>query len=105
MRPFPAERSGNYWTSSEGRGTFCARVQVYAGRVFRLYREASYYFAWNRHGKPGNSYCSGKKSGDEADLIIGAKRMADAVRGPGQAVVYEYRSDVIVEYIKKSSGV
>ena len=41
----------------------------------------------------------GKKAAKSADLIIGAKRMADAVREPGQAVVYEYRSDVIADYI------
>lgn len=42
----------------------------------------------------------GKKTAKSADLIIGAKRMADAVREPGQAVVYEYRSDVIADYIR-----
>ena len=42
----------------------------------------------------------GKKAAKRADLIIGAKRMADAVREPGQAVVYEYRSDVIADYIR-----
>ena len=42
----------------------------------------------------------GKKAVQKADLIIGARRMADAVRGSGQPVVYEYRSDVIADYIK-----
>lgn len=42
----------------------------------------------------------GKKSVQKADLIIGAKRMADSIRESGQPVVYEYRSDVIGEYIK-----
>lgn len=42
----------------------------------------------------------GKKAVQNADLIIGAKRMADSIRQPGQPVVYEYRSDVIGEYIK-----
>ena len=42
----------------------------------------------------------GKKAAKSADLIIGAKRMADAVREPGQAVVYEYRSAVIADYIR-----
>ena len=42
----------------------------------------------------------GKKAAKSADLIIGAKRMADAVREPGQAVIYEYRSDVIADYIR-----
>nr|WP_295305579.1 precorrin-6A reductase [uncultured Blautia sp.] len=42
----------------------------------------------------------GKKAVQKADLIIGAKRMADSIRESGQPVVYEYRSDVIGEYIK-----
>ncbi len=36
------------------------------------------------------------KSGSD----LGARRMADSIREPGQMVVYEYRSDKIVEYIK-----
>ena len=42
----------------------------------------------------------GKQAFDEAELLIGAKRMTDAVQKPGQAVLHEYRSDRIVEYIK-----
>ena len=42
----------------------------------------------------------GKQAFDEAELLIGAKRMTDAVQTPGQAVLHEYRSDRIVEYIK-----
>ena len=37
----------------------------------------------------------GKRAVQRADLIIGARRMADSIREPGQQVVYEYRSDVI----------
>ena len=42
----------------------------------------------------------GKRAVQRADLIIGARRMADSIREPGQQVVYEYRSDVIGAYIK-----
>ena len=42
----------------------------------------------------------GKQAFDEAELLFGAKRMTDAVQKPGQAVLHEYRSDRIVEYIK-----
>ena len=42
----------------------------------------------------------GKKAFDEAELLIGAKRMTEAVQRPGQMVLHEYRSDKIVEYIK-----
>ena len=42
----------------------------------------------------------GKQALDEPQLLIGAKRMTDAVQKPGQAVLHEYRSDRIVEYIK-----
>ena len=42
----------------------------------------------------------GKKAFDEAELLIGAKRMTEAVQKPGQSVLNEYRSEKIVEYIK-----
>ena len=42
----------------------------------------------------------GKKAFDEAELLIGAKRMTEAVQKPGQSVLHEYRSERIVEYIK-----
>ena len=34
----------------------------------------------------------GNEAVEQADLIIGARRMADAVALPGQDVFYEYRS-------------
>ena len=40
-----------------------------------------------------------KETLEKADLIIGARRMADAVRLPGQEVFYEYRSGEIAGYI------
>ncbi len=43
----------------------------------------------------------GKKALDEAELLIGAKRMTEAVQKPGQKVLHEYRSDRIVEYIRE----
>ena len=42
----------------------------------------------------------GKKAFEEAELLIGARRMTDAVQKPGQSVLHEYRSEKIVEYIK-----
>lgn len=42
----------------------------------------------------------GKEAAEKADLIIGARRMADAVRLPHQDVLYEYRSREIAEYIR-----
>lgn len=42
----------------------------------------------------------GKRAVEQADLIIGARRMADAVALPGQDVVYEYRSMEIADYIQ-----
>ncbi len=43
----------------------------------------------------------GKQAVEKADLIIGAKRMADAVCKDGRDVVYEYRSEEISRYIKE----
>lgn len=38
---------------------------------------------------------------EKADLVIGAKRMVDAVKMPHHHVLYEYRSEAIVDYIRK----
>lgn len=43
----------------------------------------------------------GKKALNEAKLLIGAKRMTEAVQKPGQMVLHEYRSEKIVEYIRE----
>lgn len=43
----------------------------------------------------------GKKVLNEAELLIGAKRMTEAVQKPGQMVLHEYRSEKIVEYIRE----
>ena len=42
----------------------------------------------------------GKKAFEEAELLIGARRMTEAVQKPGQAVLHEYRSEKIAKYIK-----
>lgn len=42
----------------------------------------------------------GKQAVEQAELIIGARRIADSVRLPGQAVVYEYQSEKIADYIR-----
>lgn len=42
----------------------------------------------------------GKRAVEQADLIIGARRMVDAVVLPGQSVFYEYRSEEIASYIE-----
>lgn len=43
----------------------------------------------------------GRRAARQAELIIGAKRMADAVRSPGQQVLYEYRAEKIAEYLQQ----
>lgn len=43
----------------------------------------------------------GQKAVQNADLIIGARRMADSISLPGQDVYYEYRSTEIAKYIKE----
>ena len=43
---------------------------------------------------------AGEKAVHEADLIIGARRLADAVREPHHAVYYEYNSEKIAAYIE-----
>lgn len=43
----------------------------------------------------------GKHAVEKADLLIGAKRMVDAVCRDGQDVLYEYRSEEISRYIEE----
>ncbi|MBQ7370612.1 MAG: precorrin-6A reductase, partial [Blautia sp.] len=52
-------------------------------------------------GNTGTLTLEGQEAVREADLIIGAKRMADAIRLPDQAYHYEYRSDAIAAYIQE----
>lgn len=42
---------------------------------------------------------AGEQAVREADLLIGARRMVEAVRLPGQEALYEYRSEETVAYI------
>lgn len=50
-------------------------------------------------GSPDSLTVEGKKALEEAELLIGARRMVDAVKKEGQAVCYEYRSQAIKDYI------
>lgn len=46
----------------------------------------------------------GKQALEKADLLIGARRIADSVKQPYHTVVYEYDSAKIVQYIKEHPG-
>ena len=50
-------------------------------------------------GSPEMLTVQGKNSLDHADLLIGARRMVDSVKCPGQDVFIEYRSKEIKNYI------
>ena len=50
-------------------------------------------------GSPEMLTVQGKNSLDQADLLIGARRMVDSVRRPDQDVFIEYRSQEIKDYI------
>ncbi len=50
-------------------------------------------------GDSGTLTLAGQKACQEADLLIGADRMAEAVAVPGQQVLKEYRADRILEYL------
>ncbi|MGI6070726.1 MAG: precorrin-6A reductase [Blautia sp.] len=52
-------------------------------------------------GNEGTFTLEGRKACEEADVIIGAKRLADAAARPGQAVCYEYLSGKIAAYIQE----
>ena len=50
-------------------------------------------------GSIGTLTLEGREAVRSADLIVGARRMVDAVRLPGQDFLYEYRSREIAEYL------
>lgn len=50
-------------------------------------------------GSEGTLTVRGRQVIDKAELIIGAKRMVDAVRLPHHTTIYEYNSEKIVNYI------
>ena len=50
-------------------------------------------------GSIGTLTLEGREAVRSADLIVGARRMVDAVRLPGQDFLYEYRSREIVAYL------
>lgn len=50
-------------------------------------------------GDPGTMTLAGRQACREADLLIGAGRMAEAAKSPGQQVLQEYRADKILEYL------
>ena len=50
-------------------------------------------------GSIGTLTLEGREAVRNADLIVGARRMVDAVRFPGQDFLYEYRSKEIAEYL------
>lgn len=52
-------------------------------------------------GSEGSLTVEGKRAAEQADLIIGAKRMLRAVAEPGQETLCEYRSEEIAKYIKE----
>lgn len=52
-------------------------------------------------GNPDTLTVEGEKALEKADLLIGARRMTDAVRKPGQHVFHEYRSENIKKYIEE----
>lgn len=52
-------------------------------------------------GNPDTMTVEGQKVCRKADLIIGAKRMVQAVARPDQAVFEEYRSEEICRYLKE----
>lgn len=52
-------------------------------------------------GNPDTMTVEGQRACQKADLIIGAKRMVQAVAHPGQTVLEEYRSEEICRYLRE----
>lgn len=52
-------------------------------------------------GSPDTMTVEGRRACQEADLIVGARRMTEAAMQPGKAVCYEYRADKICGYLRE----
>lgn len=52
-------------------------------------------------GSEGTLTIDGKKALEKADLLIGAKRIADSVKMPHHTVIYEYKSEEILTFIQE----
>lgn len=81
-------------------GLSLAEARVFLAKMFGLKLSQKISLVGIGMGAEKTLTLEGKKAFDEAELLIGAKRMTEAVQKPGQKVLHEYRSDKIVEYIK-----
>lgn len=84
----------------EEKGLSLAQARVWLAQRFGFVLKPKVTLLGIGMGNTDTLTIEGKRAAEEADLIIGAKRMADAIAEPGQSVFYEYRSDAIADYIE-----
>ena len=94
--------SCDHWKTSERRGAFPAGCKQYFFQKCLDLRCLRRFLLWESAWEAEKTLTlEGKKALNEAELLIGAKRMTEAVQKPGQMVLHEYRSEKIVEYIRE----
>lgn len=80
-------------------GLNVAAAKAYLAEKYKLTTDYKITLTGIGMGSPDTLTFEAKKALDAAQLVIGAKRMADAVADSQHAVHYEYRSEAIAEYI------
>ena len=76
-------------------------ARVFLSKMFGFTRSQKISLVGIGMGAEKTLTLEGKKALNAAELLIGAKRMTEAVQKPGQMVLHEYRSEKIVEYIRE----
>lgn len=82
-------------------GLFLQDARVFLSKMFGFTLSQKISLVGIGMGAEKTLTLEGKKALNEAELLIGAKRMTEAVQKPGQMVLHEYRSEKIVEYIRE----
>lgn len=82
-------------------GMSLVECKAYLTKKFQIDRKPHITLLGIGMGSEGTFTVEGRQAAEQADLLIGAKRMVEAAALPGQKIFCEYRSEVIADYIKK----
>lgn len=82
-------------------GMSLAECKAYLTKKFQIDRKPHITLLGIGMGNQNTFTVEGKRAVEQADLLIGARRMVEAAALSGQKTLCEYRSEVIADYIKE----
>lgn len=82
-------------------GMSLTECKAYLTKMFQIDRKPHITLLGIGMGSEGTFTVEGRRAVEQADLLIGAKRMVEAAALPRQKTLCEYRSQVIADYIKE----